>query len=234
VLLDDGLRDLADLVLGRTCLGCGVVGRDFCESCQQALRRSPVRVPVPAASSSAWVGAPYDGTIRRLVLAYKDGHRSLARPLGERLADVIEGAVRSEGQRAGFIVRIPGHRRPQRGFDALGLLVGHATIDLRRRGLIVPVLPILVQARDHLPSKRLGRVDRFRELEGAFVAEVKTRDVGLPPALPVIVVDDVMTSGATIAEAMRALRAAGMPPRCAAVITAQAARRGLSAGIRRG
>jgi predicted amidophosphoribosyltransferase len=220
MLLSDTVHDLADLVLGRACLGCGVVGRDLCDDCLQSCRRRPDCVPLPLADASAWVGSPYDGLVRSLVLAYKDGHRSLARPLGQLLADVVAAALAGAGKSAGYLVRVPGHRRPERGFDALGLVVRHAAIDLRRRGLIAPALDILARERDYRPAKNLDRWGRLHELDGAFVARPARGDLGLPRNLPLLVVDDVMTTGATLAEAVRALRSGGIEPRGAAVIAA--------------
>jgi predicted amidophosphoribosyltransferase len=218
--LSHPLLDLADLVLGRTCLGCGAVGRELCANCLQRCRARPRLLPVPTGAATAWVAGPYSGPVRSMVLAYKDGQRSLAQPLGTLLADAVDAALADAGQRAGFLVRVPGHRRPSRGFDALGLVVRHATIDLQRRGLIAPALGMLVRHRDHRPTKRLTRSERFAELTDAFVALPSRAEVGLPRHLPLIVVDDVMTSGATLAEAVRAMRAVGMPPHVAAVIAA--------------
>lgn len=220
MLLSDALHDLADVVLGRACVGCGVVGRDFCDACLKACQRPAVLLPVPRAATNAWAGSPYAGTVRTLVLAYKDGQRSLARPLAVLLADVVAAILASQGKSAGFLVRVPGHRRPERGFDALGLIVRHAVIDLHRRGLVVPALRILAREHDYPAAKNLTRPARLRELDGAFVARPSPGDLGLPKRLPVIVVDDVMTSGATLAEAIRALRFAGFEPDCAAVIAA--------------
>jgi len=220
VPLTNPLHDLADLILGRTCLACGAIGRELCEPCLMRCRGRPRPLPVPGSATTAWATSPYADPVRSMVLAYKDGQRSLAHPLGVLLADAVSATLVDAGQGAGFLVRIPDHPRPARGFDALGLVVRHATIDLRRRGLIAPSLGLLKRQRDHRPTKRLTRRERFDELVGAFIAQPTHADVGLPPRLPLIVVDDVMTSGATLAEAARAMHAAGLRLHSAAVIAA--------------
>jgi predicted amidophosphoribosyltransferase len=230
VPLYDALLDVADLVLGRACLGCGVVGRDLCPQCLTCCRNAPLRRPIPTTSHAAWVAAPYAGLVRTALLAYKDGQRSLARPLGVLLADSVTAALVDAGQEAGFLVRVPGHRQPARGFDALGLVVRHAAIELRRRGLVVPPIGLLRRRHDHVPSKALDRPGRFAALAGAFEAVPSRSDIGLPSHLPLIVVDDVLTTGATLAEALRAMDAQQMPAGAVAVIAAARQRAGRQPG----
>jgi predicted amidophosphoribosyltransferase len=207
------LRDVADLVLGRACLNCGSIGSDLCRACLVAVRGTAlVRDRPPPLVVAA---GPYDGLLGTTVLAYKQGgHRSLAAPLGLLLGDAVTTSMRIIGTNRAVLVRIPGHRRPARGFDALGGLLREVARDLPRRGLTVIAVRGLRLDRDYTAAKALGRVDRQRQVVGAFRAEpriARVRD-------PVIVVDDVITTGATIAEAVRALGSAGIRVTAAAAL----------------
>ena len=201
------LSDVADLVLGRTCLSCGEIGSELCGPCLAALRGQVLvrdRPPIIVAAG------PYDGFLGSAVLAYKqDGHRSLSHPLGLLLADALATLALVAGTGHLTVVPVPGHRRPARGFDALGGIVGHAVDDLGRRGHSVSRVPALRQTRDYSAVKGLGRAERHRQVLGAMAVRPRTA-VGLTAHGPVVVVDDVITTGATCTEAVRALAAAGI------------------------
>jgi predicted amidophosphoribosyltransferase len=72
----------------------------------------------------------------------------------------------------------------------------------------------LVLARTPEDQAGLDRVQRLANLAGAF------RAVGVHPSGPVVVVDDIVTTGATLAEAVRACQAAGRPVIGGAVVAA--------------
>ena len=202
--------DLADLVLGRCCLGCQVPGRPMCDRCLSAMRGRTSIVPLPTWLPPAVAATPYDGLARRAVLAYKEnGNRGLARPLGALLADAVR--AHRAGPHGCVLVPVPSHRHARRGFDALGGLTHWAADDLQRRGLPVRIVRPIRAGRDYAPLKGLGRAERFRRIEGAFEpsAGARRRQHDLGPAM-VLLVDDVVTSGATVAQAVRALRQIGV------------------------
>jgi len=211
------VRDIADLVLGRACRGCGRVGRDLCDACLAEARRNPQTLVVPTTGLPAWAAARYGSTTRRLVLAYKDGQRSLAAPLGLLLADAVRAALGSLASRGVTLVPIPGHRRPQRGFDALAAISRVAVGTLRDAGWDVGLVRALSLRSDYRPAKSLGRDDRREALSGAFVARA---GIAVRPGVPLLVVDDVLTTGATLAQAVAALRAGGHVPVGACVVAA--------------
>ena len=169
-----------------------------------------------AGPRAAIVATEYAGAARHLLLAYKeDGHRGLARPLGTLLADAVAPLARAQGSMPSGLVPIPGHRHAQRGFNALDAIVRQAQRDLADRGIRVRVMRLLRTRGDYRPAKTLGRAERQRSIHGAFRA--------LPlhgPAARLIVVDDVITTGTTIAEGLRALGAAGIAVHGVAAITA--------------
>lgn len=213
------VEDAVDLVLARTCELCDDPGRVLCRTCWSVLRGRAASAgmigPVPASAA-----LPYDGPGGDLVIAYKErGIRSLAPYLGGLLADAVGWHLAADPDRAVVLARVPAHRRSRRGFDALGPIVGAALDHLAHRGRRAVAAPLVVPARGYVPLKELGRDDRHRAVAGAFRAAPR----GLPGGLPdphVIVVDDVLTSGATTGEAVRALQASGVPVTGVAVVAA--------------
>jgi ComF family protein len=153
------------------------------------------RTAPPPWRAAASLG-PYDGTLRDLVLLFKNrGRDELARPLAELLATSLE----SRGwKRPDVVVSVPTTwlRRLRRGYDQAGLL-GRAVA----RELGAPYVRAL---RRHGRGAQVGRSrsERLRLAAGAF-------GVWRPVAGRVLLVDDVITTGATAACCARALARAG-------------------------
>jgi predicted amidophosphoribosyltransferase len=93
-----------------------------------------------------------------------------------------------------------------------------AAARLRASGRAAAVLPALTHRRKVADQAGLGRGARAENLDGALAVRAST--ARLLGERPVVLLDDVMTSGATLAEAARALRAAGNAPVGAAVLAA--------------
>lgn len=206
--------DLADLVLGRACLVCQAPGPSLCETCLAALRGrggpwcTDLDAGDPAGSPPLWFALPYRGAGARLVLAYKEqGHLALRVPLGLLLADAVSGAVGPDSRTA-CLLPVPSSVRSARGFDALGGIVRVAADELARRGTPVTVARVVQRKHGHRPLKSLDRRARWSTVHGTM-----RLDPGRARSLPDgrrIVVDDVVTSGATALEAVRVLRGAGV------------------------
>jgi len=167
----------------------------------------------------------YEDGLRRAVLAYKErGRRELAPQLGELLAASVAellGAARPPPGAAVALVPVPSSRaaRSARGGDHLQPLARRAG---RRRGLrIVPGALSLV--RNPADSAGLTRAERAANLDGAM------RAAPAPSGWRALVVDDVVTTGATLREAVRALRAAGWPVCGAATVAVTPRRHGTGA-----
>ena len=152
-------------------------------------------VAAPGHVDSVVAALDYDGVPRALILALKlRGRRSA----GSILADGLAERVWAEGCRAEALVWIPGRRADirKRGFDHARVLAHELSSRLG-----IPSIPALRRAGDRVDQAGLNAAQRRSNLAGAFVAEqVPTR---------VAIVDDVMTTGATLSEAGRALRAGG-------------------------
>ena len=221
------LDALLDLVLPQTCAGCGAAGVRWCRPCARVLAEAAARPlgrtapdPVPPGFPDAAAAAVYDGPVRGAVLAHKEaGRLGLVRPLGAVLAAAV--AVLAP---VGPFVLVPVPSAPAvvraRGHDHARRLAREAARVLRRRGLPARASPLLVQSRRPADQAGLDASGRAANLAGALVTR---RDL---TGLVVVVVDDVVTSGATLAEATRALRAAGARVGGAATVAATARRRG--------
>ncbi len=146
--------------------------------------------------------AAYDGPARGLVHALKFAHvRGAARPLGALLAD----RARAEGwdTAADAVSAVPLHpaRERQRGYNQSVLLARQAA-----RALGLPLRRDLVRRiRETRPQALLGREERLRNPRGAF-APVRA-DLGVRAC---VLVDDVMTTGATVSACADARRAGGV------------------------
>ena len=196
------LQDLADVALSRACLGCGREGSVLCLACKARLHQAPaVRERTPV----AWFAGEYEGLLRDLVLAHKvQGVRALASDLGTLLARSVWAAGSSAHSIE--LVPIPAHRLSlvKRGRDCLNEIADAAASDLRLRGRECTVESLLMWKRE--TARHTGQSARARmDLGHALVA--RTRGTA---GKSVIVVDDVITTGATVDEAVRALEASGV------------------------
>jgi len=201
---------LLDLALPAHCPGCGREGEPICGDCSPDLEvrlARPAGVPIglPATVPRPLVqlewAAPFSGTVRAALHALKyAGERRLATPLGDAAARRWTRA----GAGGDLIVPVPVHaeRARERGYDQAVLL---AAVVADRLGL--PMAPLLERHRRTIAQFELDRVHRGANVSGAFGMG---RDAGRAPVGRwVILVDDVMTTGATLAACGGVLMAAG-------------------------
>ena len=207
------LADLLDLVLPRACAGCAAPGRTLCAACLRLLDHPrPHRPqPCPPGLPPLVTAASYDGPVRASLLAHKEhGRLGLARPLGAALASAVAALD------CGPVLLVPVPSSPAavraRGQDHARRLAAAAARALPGARAAF----VLVPARRVADQSGLDAAGRAANLAGALRARRPLQGV------PVVVVDDVVTTGATLAEAARALRAAGADVRGAAVVAATA------------
>lgn len=200
----DGIRMLGDRIRNSVldalailspveCAGCGADDRGLCAACLQHLQAAVT--PRGVGELAVFTALRYEGVPRRVILALKeqgrtDTARALAVPFDAALRRALEQDPSAE------LALVPSGRTAwrRRGYDPVRLLV-------RRTGRR-PV-PLLAAAGEGAAQKTLGAWAREANRQGAFVA---TRRLD---GRRFVIVDDVLTSGSTMRDAARAIRAAG-------------------------
>jgi predicted amidophosphoribosyltransferase len=234
----------ADLVLGSACVVCGRPGRVLCPSCRAALPHRGVPhspTPAPPGLAPSFAAGRYEGDLRALVNAHKERRAfALARPLGHVLASVVADLldeVPGPGATSPVaLVPVPSRRGVvrSRGHDPLLRLTRHASGQLRRRGRTMSVRRLLQPTRTVRDQAGLDAHSRAANLAGslrATRAATAARAGGVRmPGSWLVVVDDVLTTGATAREAQRALEAAGHTVVGVATIAATGRRSGPDQG----
>lgn len=211
--LADAAQQVQSLVLAECCAGCQQPGRLWCSSCAESgggpVMRSSVSLGGNGTDVPVFSAAEHASAAGRAVVHFKEaGARGLARPLATMLARSVAAAVLDARGTGGPVDLVVIPSRPaslrSRGRDPLGELARGCARQLRGTGLDVAVCSVLVHDRQSRDQLGLTGLQRRRNMAGVLRARGRTR-AGL-----VVVVDDVLTTGATISAGLRAL-AAGPP-----------------------
>ncbi len=152
----------------------------------------------------------YDGRLRDLVHAFKyEGRPGLARPIGERLAEALLARELGPRLTGCLVVPVPlaRDRRRERGYDQALLLARRLRDALRRRRFAPSrVAQALRRLRGGPPQTGLARKERLINPRGAYGP---ARGAAVVRGSRVLLVDDVLTTGATAAECSTILLGAG-------------------------
>ena len=194
----DFLVSAAHLFLGAECAVCGAPGWGVCPSCRGELSAAvPHRIERPGLVFVVVAAHDYRPHIERLVPVFKDdGGLHLAQLLGRRLA-IAAGCL--DPPRSALLVPVPSLPSAvrRRGLDHGATL---ATIAARELGL--RWRPLIRRRTSGLDQRSLGAAGRRHNVSGSMWATGTDR--------PVVLVDDVCTTGASLAEAARALAREGV------------------------
>lgn len=186
--------DALAFVLPIECAGCGEPDVELCSSCIRALAvpdavRSPLGPSIEI--TSAFVFA---GPVARMLRALKeDGRTELARAITPAARSLAE---RMYGHPLPLFVPMPTSRSAfvRRGYRVPEILLGR---------MKVPAARMLVPARATLDQRQLGRDERSANVAGSI------RVRGQIAGSRVVIFDDVITTGATLREAVQTLQNAG-------------------------
>ncbi|MCL4691476.1 MAG: ComF family protein [Candidatus Hydrogenedentes bacterium] len=177
-------------------IGLGTRSNFLCGPCSASNEQRPYRRILGAAQ--------YEGAIEEAVKLLKfNGRVRLAQPLGELAAEAAREELDCETY--GFVIPVPLHRvrHRERGFNQSKLLAQEVLAVLPNAQLdesLKRIRPTKVQSRLH------GEAERRENVRGAFAVV----EGGHVAGATVLLVDDVVTTGGTIAECALALRSAGV------------------------
>jgi ComF family protein len=201
---------LLDLLMPPACAGCGRYGEELCAKCRGELR------PASAASdrfiiadAAAVVGDDlevaisafsYDGVLRRALSKLKYGGAArLAGPMAEAAAPHLAAVVGAMPHPCLVPVPVHADRFKQRGYNQAALIAAHLA-----RIYAMPVAAPLERLRPTEQQHRLNRAQRLRNLRQAFAMSPGSR----APA-QVVLVDDILTTSATLEACAAAIRLGG-------------------------
>lgn len=205
-VIRSALLDAWAVFMPVSCAGCGADDRSLCADCHASLQPA-LEHHLLSDGTRVVAALDYGGTVRHAILAFKeqgrtDAARALAVPLAAALVEALTLAVGSTAE----LVTVPTSRESyrRRGYDPVGLLA--------RRAGFAPVNRVLMRTRESGHQKELDREARALNLSGSLGAK---HPLG---GRRFVVVDDVMTTGATLIETARAIRAGGGEVVSAAVL----------------
>lgn len=203
--LDSIRAGLESLAFDSSCIICGSIESEFCTRCRADWRSNPrliggERFPVCAS-------VPYSETARTIVLSAKENGVKFTRDL---VVTELCGAIRVLTRESKWIskinlVPIPSSRkaRARRGFDFISQVTNIAAKELNADNESIRFFarPILSITKRVVDQSGLTELQRHENLRGAF--QVVKR---LNSTAPIIIIDDVITTGSTLREAVRALK----------------------------
>ncbi|MEO8557016.1 MAG: phosphoribosyltransferase family protein [Actinomycetota bacterium] len=233
-----GLAATLEMALPTTCGGCGAPGITWCDICAGEARHAANQgtaqrigpTPCPTGFPPTWAASPYEAAARKALVEFKDGGRRdlvgvLAPLLAAAMAAALAGdahlqAALAAGNGPVLVVPVPSSPAAvrRRGDAPLALLTRAAVreVGFSPRQLIVS--PALRLRRRVADQAGLDHIQRASNLEQAM--QVRPRWRTSIAGVNCLLVDDVLTTGATLVEAARALRAGGSGHVAAATVAA--------------
>lgn len=215
--LRDAITGLGDLLVPFRCAGCGIGGAGWCTRCSAELGGLRlVQRPLLAEDPPAYALGRYRSAARKAVLAYKEsGRRDLAEPFGQ----VIATALRSIGDGPWCVIPAPSRRSASRRRGGAHMLrVGHRVVAaLTTAGVTASLADCLRMRPGARDSVGLSEQERVANLAGRLRVSP-----AVAAGIPAVLIDDVITTGATAAVCVDSLKQAGITPHAVIALTATA------------
>jgi predicted amidophosphoribosyltransferase len=204
------MKSLAELIFPSRCIGCSQLGISICSVCRKSWHSHIYHRTIKVLDTSYPVisAVEYSPIASRVLLRAKEANQEAADQL---LVNALSHSLRYFLKNFGFgdLVPIPSRRSAtrKRGRDFMQEITGSVA-----KNESINSLQILQHQRAVRDQSQLNSQQRSRNIAGAFSTSfnlAEMRDSG--NIGPLIIVDDLVTTGATLAEAIRALRTAGFP-----------------------
>jgi ComF family protein len=190
---------LLDFLMPATCAGCGDAGGVLCWRCTATIATGDALViGSRGAIPPTFALGPYEGVLRSAILSLKfRGVRGAGSMIGKWIGQRIFWPLE-------VVVPVPLHpqRQRERGYNQAAIIARGVATASRTRFLA----NALARRRSTVPQSSLGVSERRENVEGAFGASERIDQVR---GRRVLVVDDVVTTGATVAACAAMLRGAG-------------------------
>ncbi|MDR0433018.1 MAG: hypothetical protein LBH48_06900 [Bifidobacteriaceae bacterium] len=227
------LHDCVDLLVPWQCAGCQAPGPALCPECRKEffgpVRRcesgAPRLVPADAGPSlPVWTRATYAGPARDAIGEWKRRGRADLTPLFAQVMAGIGREIAPGLARLGLVnvavVPVPSRlvSRLRRGIGLTAVLAEGLAAGLSAGGVECQVTDCLRRAAGS--RDQVGLAARARSANREGTTEVRVPQSGAFPAMPAVLVDDVVTTGASLLDGERALARAGIATPGAAVLAA--------------
>lgn len=210
------LDAIAQLLFPPKCILCRKVLEageiDLCKVCRAdapAFSQGKLKVPSLDSYAALWY---YESDVRRSLIAYKFyGQRSLARSFGRLLALKLMQDY-PDGFDAVTWVPVSWQRKFRRGYDQVELLAKAVSAELQ-----LPCIRMLKKTRNNRPQSGFSSADRRRANVLGVYRAVNPDEIS---GKRILLMDDIMTTGATLNECARVLQIAGAGEVHGAVVAA--------------
>lgn len=195
------LKSLSDLIFPDRCISCGVLGLSLCSKCRRSWNPHIYRTHLPGENLAVTSSILYSSVAQRIILAAKESQIKVADKL---VADAIEHSIAHllSLEWIDTLIPIPSRASATR---LRGRQFVAAVTEIAARTSGLSIATPLIHSRKVRDQSGLSHQQRRNNLEGALVVDRRDEPLG-----KVLLVDDLITTGATLAEAARALRYAGI------------------------
>lgn len=202
----------SDLLWGRCCVACQRPGPLWCDACGRSSKPEPFEF-----SADTWVAGRWTGARRKAILAWKLGQVTELDPW---CTWQLAAAIVALGPPEPFaLVPVPSTRRAkrERGRSLVTELANLTAAQLRQLGVDVQVREVVRLARQTADQSQLNELQRSRNVRGAMRLSGST-------GRSLVLVDDIVTTGATLGEMARVITDAGLRYEGAAAMAGACAR----------